>query len=465
MRLAGESVLTLRPIQVKPANLGKKSKGVIAVCPLCAEAYPARHGAICLGCQGEAPVQEAWGGSRDAAGGLPDGYSGKIAPELAGDGPRLVAVPVEQAVGKTALHDMTRIEPGQSKGPEFHRGQVLTAGDVCRLQHMGRHNVYVAYEGGEGGEAVGGDSAWVHEDDAARAFALALGGEGTVPAGAPREGKVKLKAALGGLLVVDEARLEAFNLVPDVMAATLHGYTLVGQGQEIGGTRAVPLHLSRPGFEKAMAVLRADGVPAPVLEVRPLRAARVGILVTGTEVFQGLIEDKFIPIVSRKVEALGCSVAGAIIRPDDKEAIRSGVAELLAAGADLIVTTAGLSVDPDDVTRTALAEAGVEDMLYGMPLLPGTMTLLGRIRGNGGNGVAGGNGSNGNGGTGNGPGQVQVLGIPACALFFKTTSLDLLLPRLLAGLEITRRDLARLGHGGYCLNCPACTYPHCPFGK
>jgi formylmethanofuran dehydrogenase subunit E len=62
-------------------------------------------------------------------------------------------------------------------------------------------------------------------------------------------------------------------------------------------------------------------------------------------------------------------------------------------------------------------------------------------------------------------GAVQVIGVPACALFYQATSFDLLLPRLLAGLTITRRDLAEMADGGYCLNCKSCTFPKCPFGK
>jgi formylmethanofuran dehydrogenase subunit E len=167
----------------------------------------------------------------------------------------------------------------------------------------------------------------------------------------------------------------------------------------------------------------------------------VGVLVTGTEVFKGLIEDRFVPIVTNKVEALGSEIIASRIAPDDREAIAANVRELLELGADLVVTTAGMSVDPDDVTRPALEDCGLQDALYGMPVLPGTMTLVGTI------------------------GKAQVLGVPACALFFKTTGFDLLLPRLLAGKRLTRGDLARLGEGGFCLQCNNCTFPKCPFGK
>ena len=172
-----------------------------------------------------------------------------------------------------------------------------------------------------------------------------------------------------------------------------------------------------------------------------MRRARVGILVTGTEIFQGLIKDRFIPIIRDKMQKLGSEVVKSLIVPDDRAAISDGVQVLLNVGADLIVTTAGLSVDPDDVTRQGLTDAGTVDMLYGAPILPGAMILLARI------------------------GRVQVIGVPACALYFKITSLDLFLPRLLAGVGITRRDLALMGSGAFCLECKSFTFPKCPFGK
>lgn len=412
IRQAGASILAVTPIRIRQDRLGHRSFGGVARCPLCGAYYPAAFGGICRSCQGESPYTEG--------------------PGIAFEAPRppLRVVPVEEAVGSHALHDMTQIIPGEEKGPAFINGQELTAGDVCRLQQMGRYRVYVR----EGSEHL---EDWVHEDDAATAFGRFMPGEGVEIEGDPREGKVNFRAARDGLLVVDTARLERFNLVPDVMCATRHTYSVIQAGTRVAGSRAIPLYLSRAGFLKAVAALEEG----PLFSVRPLRRARVGILVTGTEVFQGVIQDKFAPIITQKAQNYACEVVKTIIAPDDAEVITRSVRELLAAGADLIVTTAGLSVDPDDVTRKGLMDAGLTDALYGMPALPGTMTLVGRI------------------------GQAQVIGVPACALFFKITAFDLLLPRLLAGVPITRLELAHVGNGGLCMECKSCTYPKCPFGK
>lgn len=411
---AGTGLLSMGPVQIRPQFIGKKSKGAIARCPLCNEAYPRLNGAICLACQGRSPYEAR--------------HADKMLQEL--KRPQLKVVPVEKIEGRQLLHDMTRILPGKEKGPAFRKDQVVTAGDICRLQQMGRQNIYVK-------EQVLDDQEWIHEDDAATAFAKAMAGDGVMLSGSPREGKINLAASQDGLCRVDRERLEQFNLLPGVMCGSLHDCSVLTKDTQFAGTRAIPLYLSRVDFDNAMSILE-DG---PIFSVVPLRKAKVGILVTGTEVFKGLIEDKFAPIIREKVENYGCSVVGSIIVADDATSISNAVKELMELGADMIITTAGLSVDPDDLTRQGLEDAGLTDILYGSPVLPGSMTLLGRV------------------------GEVQVIGVPACALYFKTTAFDLILPRLLAGQKITRKDLARFGHGSYCLNCSSCIYPSCAFGK
>lgn len=413
IKTAGAEVCSLESVQIAPHLLHRRGRGGIVLCPVCKEAYPQLDGRICRACQGEAPYVE----------------------NVSVGAPPVRAVPVAEAVGRKALHDMTRIEPGKSKDAVFVRGQEISVGDICRLQQMGRMHVYVQDQNTAPDFQEAPE--WIHENHAAESFARAMAGDGLQLRLPPREGKVDLVADRDGLLDVQIDRLEAFNLVPDVMCASRHDAVLVKEGMTVAGTRAIPLYLSRHLFLRAMSILEQE----PLFSILPLRKARVGILVTGTEVFQGLVEDKFIPIVSSKVQALGSEVLGSRIVPDSLEDIAAAVKDLLGLGVDLLITTAGLSVDPDDVTRKALLEAGAEDLLFGTPVLPGTMTLFARI------------------------GQVQVLGVPACALFFKTTSLDLFLPRLLAGRAITRRELARMGAGSLCMQCRTCSFPKCPFGK
>ena len=408
---AGDTICSIRPVTVSKKYLGHGHMTTIDVCPVCGEAYPGSDGSICRGCQGEDPYES---------------MEGALCED---DAPDLKIVPVEQAVGKPVVHDMTGIEPGESKGPISKAGDVLDIGDVCRLQRIGKFNVYDA-------ETVPGDE-WVHENDAVKAFAVRMAGPGITYDPNPEEGKINFFAEYPGVLSIDLDALSRFNLSPDVMLATRHDGSIMPEGKGVAGTRAIPLYISRDKFSRALTAL-GEG---PVLSVLPLKPAKVGILVTGTEVFQGIIEDKFIPIVSSKVIRLGCTVHMTDIVPDDREAITKAATAMLDGGCELIVTTAGMSVDPDDVTRAALEDAGMHGAQYGVPMLPGTMTLVGRIR------------------------NAAIIGVPACALFYKTTAFDVVLPRILTGQELRRKDLARLGEGGFCMNCKTCSFPKCPFGK
>ncbi|MBI9080769.1 MAG: trehalose-binding protein [Pseudodesulfovibrio sp.] len=411
IREHGPEMLTIEKIQIKPEVLNKRNKGVIGLCPICGDAYPVAHGGICRGCSGDSPYLDRVVKRRD------------VVPAVGAK-----STPIEESVGKPVLHDMTRVVPGKSKGVAFTRGHVVTAGDVCRLQQMGRFNLYVEQDAPEG---------FIHEDDAAEAFAGAMAGIGVTPEAKPREGRVNMVADTDGIVVVNERLLEAFNSLPNVMAASRHGYSLVREGRRVAATRAIPLFLDQSTFELAFGMIASE----PLFSVRPLRRAKIGLLITGNEVFKGLVEEKFAEVIEAKVKQYGCSIVETLVRPDNATKIAEAIRQLVDKGCDLVITTAGLSVDPDDVTRQGLLDAGLQDMQYGIPVLPGAMTLVGKI------------------------GSVRVLGVPACALYHKTTSLDLLLPRLLADLPIERADLAKFGNGGMCMECTTCTYPKCPFGR
>ena len=417
---AGDKILKVDSVTVKRRFLGHKPMEGIGTCFLCKEAYPTADGPICRGCQGEAPYV----------------LTGRVVKESFKPA-NITIVPVEEAINKKVAHDMTRIEPGQFKGPEFKAGQRISVGDVCRLQQMGRFNVAIQ------DDEVDSPYDLIHENEVAELFAKRMVGENITYALPPHEGKIDFVAEQDGVLCVDSKRLELFNMVPDIMCASRQDGTLLKEGSRFAGTRAIPLFLDKKYLHQAVEIL-AD---KPIFNVKPLRQAKVGILVTGTEIFQGIIEDKFIPIITGKVKNLHCTVVGSRIVPDKLEAMAEAISELRNQGADLLITTGGLSVDPDDVTRIALMEAGLTNVLHGVPVLPGAMSLIGMIPANEENV------------------EMQVLGVPACALYFKTTFFDLILPRVLARCEITRAQLASMGEGGYCMSCQTCTWPKCWFGK
>jgi len=433
---AGDSICAMSAVRVRALFLGHDHMGEIGVCPHCKEAYPRDDGPLCRGCQGEAP------------------YTAQLANFESEELAAPLIVPLEEAVGKKALHDMTEIIPGKSKGAVFSAGQTLSIGDVCRLQQMGRFHIAVE-------DTLAENERGIHENKGVEAFAKRMAGENVAFSFPPKEGKINLHSMVRGLLCVDKKRLEAFNMIPDVMCASRQDGTLLEGGSEFAGTRVIPLYLHEDRFAAALHVLQS-----PLFAVAPLRRAKAGILVTGTEVFKGLIEDKFIPLMTAKLQKYDCEIVKAEITPDDKTHIARAIMSMREAGADLIVTTGGLSVDPDDVTRAALLEAGLRDVLYGAPVLPGTMSLVGRITGKDTPALSD-SLKKGQASVIHQPqdGEMQVIGVPACALFFKVTLFDILLPRLLAGRVISRAELAALGEGGFCANCKLCTWPKCFFVK
>jgi molybdenum cofactor synthesis domain-containing protein len=335
---------------------------------------------------------------------------------------------VHDAVGSELAHDITEIRPGEFKGPAFRKGHKVCDEDICHLQRLGKNHLYV----------IDLDQDEIHENEAADLLAGALAGEGVEWKDGPREGKIQLFAARDGLLRVDTTALAAFNMIDEVMCATLHNQTLVNKGEQVGATRAIPLVMKRAPVERAAAIARQNGC---VLSVAPLKKAKAGLVVTGNEVYSGLIEDRFISILTEKLSELGVEVTAADFAPDDSEVIGRAILSQIEKGCDLLLLSGGMSVDPDDVTRHGIRLAGAKEIHYGAAVLPGAMFLVAYL------------------------GTVPLLGVPACGLYHKVTALDLVLPRILAGERIGKADLAFLGHGGLCKNCPECRYPHCPFGK
>jgi len=340
----------------------------------------------------------------------------------------LKTIQLTDAIGSKLAHDITEIRPNEFKGPAFRRGHTVCEADLCHLQRLGKNHLYVI--------DLAEDE--IHENEAALIMATALAGDGVTWKTGPQEGKINLLAERDGLLVVNTAALAAFNMADEVMCATLHNHTLVNRGDLVAGTRAIPLVMKRTPIERAAAIAHQNGA---VLSVQPLRSARVGLVITGNEVYHGLISDRFAPILTDKAKALGSEIFALDFAPDDAEVISRVIRSQLEQGCDLLLLSGGMSVDPDDVTRHGIRLAGANEIHYGAAALPGSMFLVAYL------------------------GEVPLLGVPACGLYHRITVLDLILPRILAGEKIGRAELAFLGHGGLCRDCHECTYPKCHFGK
>ncbi len=336
-------------------------------------------------------------------------------------------IAVEHAVGTVLCHDITKIVPGGEKGPAFRRGHVVREEDIPALLDIGKANLYV-FDPADG---------YVHEDTAAIRLSRAAAGQG-IAFSEPQEGKVTLTASHDGLLCIDVDGLTRLNDIQDVSFGTIHSHQRVKPGRVLAGTRVVPLVVPEALMQEAEAVCAEHN---PLIEVKPLRHAQVGVVTTGSEIFHGRIKDGFGPLLRAKFDDLGSEVVDQVFVSDMVGMTAEAITSLVRQGADFIAVTGGMSVDPDDQTPAAIRATGAEIISYGAPTYPGAMFMLAYLDG------------------------VPILGLPGCVMYYKASIFDLVAPRLLAGERLTRRDIVALGHGGLCENCGTCRYPACGFGK
>lgn len=336
------------------------------------------------------------------------------------------AVDVEKALGMILGHDMTRIVPGEFKGVAFKKGHVIKAKDIPLLRSMGKNHIYVM-------EIAEGD---LHENVAADQLAHVTAHEDLTLTQAA-EGKVDIKAHCQGLLKIDRNRLVEINSLDGVALATLHNNSPVQSGELIASAKIIPLVIPKETIDQITKICEQK----PLIRIIPFGVKRAGLIITGSEVYKGIIKDTFEEVITNKFKAFGSKVAQTVILPDDADLIAEHIKNF-AARYDVVFVTGGMSVDPDDVTPVAVRKTGAKVEVYGAPVLPGAMFMTAYL------------------------GDVPILGIPACGMFSKVTILDAVLPKVLAGETITRKHIASLGHGGLCRRCPdGCHYPHCSFVK
>lgn len=295
------------------------------------------------------------------------------------------------------------------------------------LLNIGKEHIYIIEE--EEGE--------VHEEEAALRIAKAVA-DPELEASSPKEGRVSIKSSILGLLKINKALLKEINSIPEISLATMHENMVCQPGMVVAGTKIIPLYISEAKLNKIEELCQKKG---KVINVIPFKEKKVGVVITGNEVFKGRIKDKFGDFIKSKVEPLGSSINHQSIVPDDEDLIAQAVLEMKAKGSEVIFACGGLSVDPDDVTVEGVARSGAKIISYGAPVMPGAMFLFAML------------------------GDIPILGAPAAVIFNETTIIDIILPRVLAGEPVSREDIVDLGHGGLCLDCAVCNYPICPFCK
>ncbi len=335
-------------------------------------------------------------------------------------------VHVTNAVGLVLGQDLTRVIPGEFKGVAFHKGHIIQSEDIPVLMSMGKDHIYITEFGPDD----------IHENAAARQLALLTAGSNVTHDDAS-EGKVNMKASAFGLLDINVDKLLQINKLSGIALSTLHSGTIVKKDEIVAVAKIIPLILPQTTLNYIEKLCAAE----KIIEIRPIPAKKAGLVVTGNEVFYGRIQDKFEKVIQKKLSDLGTHLTKTIFVPDDAKQITTAI-EQLSCENDLVFVTGGMSVDPDDITPLAVRQTGAKVIVYGTPVMPGAMFLMAYLNG------------------------TPILGIPACGMFSKITVLDIILPKVLVGDEITAHFIASLGHGGLCRTCTeGCHYPNCSFCK
>ena len=317
---------------------------------------------------------------------------------------------VEDAVGQVLCHDVTQIVRGVTKGVKFKKGHVITAEDVPELLKLGKENIFVWET----------DSTKLHENKAAEILRGICQGHG-LESTPVSEGKIELKAAFDGVFHVDADKLNALNEIDDICIATLQNKIPVRKGKTVAGMRVIPLVIDRLKMERT----KTTAGEIPILKIEPYKKFKVGLVVTGSEIYHERIKDTFTPVIESKLRAFGLEVNERRVSDDTKEMTRSKILELVDLGMELILCTGGMSVDPDDRTPAAISSTGADVVTYGVPVLPGAMFMLAYLNQ-----------------------QIPIMGLPGCVMFCSRTVFDLILPRVLTGEKLTRQELKRMGIGG-----------------
>ena len=336
-------------------------------------------------------------------------------------------IKVEDAVGQTLCHDLTGISEGK-KGVLFNRGHIIQRDDIPRLLDIGKSHIFVWDQNADE----------VHEDDAALAAAEAVCGPGVSYDKKPSEGKSFMYAERNGLFRLRRETLRKINSVGDYTIACLPDMTDVLEGSKLGGIRIVPLVTERG---RVNAMIRVAKENWPVFTVQPYKKLKCGVIITGSEVYYGRIVDKFEPIIRNKLCKFDAEVLGVTKCPDDLDMILGAISDYVKRGAELILLTGGMSVDPDDLTPTAIRSSGARVITQGVPMQPGNMLMIAYL------------------------GDTVLIGVPGASMHSPVTSFDVFLPRVFAGVEITADNIPGLGEGGFCTVCAECKYPRCYFGR
>jgi molybdopterin biosynthesis enzyme len=319
-------------------------------------------------------------------------------------------VPLSEAKGKILGHNIA----GASGQRLLRKGKPLTDEDLEKLRGLGRSSVYVA-------EIEPND---IEENKAARRVAEAICGPGLQITGVA-SGRANLLADKIGILRIDVVRLAQINECSGMTLATLITHSPVHARQIVATVKIIPYAVAESTVSRVETISSLSG---PIVRVDALSPHSVGMILSGsTSIHEKLVAD-FAPLRDR-IEKLGSSITRtdfvALDDESDEAALAAMLKQQLANGIRMILLAGETAImDEHDILPRAVERAGGYIESVGAPVDPGNLLMLAYI------------------------GDVPVIGAPGCARSRKTNIVDWILPRLLVGDQLTRRDIVELGHGG-----------------
>jgi len=321
-------------------------------------------------------------------------------------------VPVAEAEGATLVHSL------KLGSVAFRKGRVLSRADLDALAAAGFERITVV-------RLERGD---VEENEAAGRVAAAAAGS-NISTAAPFTGRANLHAEARGLLVFDRDRLDRLNLVDEaVTLGTLPPYSVVEPRQMVATVKIIPFAAPAPAVEECARLAAAK---EPLLRVAAFVPHDVALIQTRLPGLKESILDKTRQVTEGRLAALGSRVVREERCAHDSAELAARISAAVDDADLLLIHGASAIVDRRDVIPAAVVAAGGTIEHFGMPVDPGNLLLLGRVRGK------------------------TVLGLPGCARSPKVNGFDWVLERLIARLPVGPKEIMRMGSGGLLAEIPS----------
>lgn len=315
-------------------------------------------------------------------------------------------VPVTEALGHILLHHQIDAH-GQKI---LSKGRYITREEIPALEMSGCQEVYVAIL----------DEEDVSENEAAHYLGEMLAGD-RLETSRAATGHVNLVATAPGLLKVDQEALLALNSQPGITLATIRTHTVVRPKTITGTIKIIPYAVPRSDLEAAATIAQDN----PPLTVKPFVVKRATLIISGSQANEQKVTAGFTAPLRERLAAYGAELKLGPYAPPQETALSHALKLALDEKTEMILVAGETSiVDINDIIPRAIKAIGGEIIQYGMPVKPGNLLLMAYYHG------------------------IPVVGVPGCARSKKYNVVDMVLPRLAAGEQLTQRDLLEMGHGG-----------------